>query len=117
MSASGRQEEKDTTLEGDATAQNGAVEIDERRLKMERLRAEGVDPYPHGSIKGRTLIKDVLAAHDPSQLAPGEHRELPYHVAGRLTSRRVHGKTAFMDLRDLSGSIQIVVREDSLGEQ
>src|SRR5689334_6865598 len=89
------------------------VERDERRAKMERLRAEGIDPYPHGSwMERRTLIKDVIAAHDPSQLEAGEHASLHYLVAGRLISRRGHGKTAFLDLRDLSGSIQIVVRED-----
>src|SRR5205823_8575192 len=95
-----------------------AVERDERRAKMERLRAEGIDPYPHGSwMERRTLIKDVLAAHDPSELGAGEHPEIRYQVAGRLISRRGHGKTAFLDLRDLSGSIQIVVRADSIGRE
>jgi lysyl-tRNA synthetase class 2 len=58
----------------------------------------------------------VLAAHDPSKLEPGEHRDMPYHLAGRLTSRRGHGKTSFLDLRDLSGSIQLVARQDALGK-
>src|SRR3982074_2517468 len=71
----------------DAAAQDGAaagavtaaeeaaesvIERDERRAKMERLRAEGIDPYPHGSwLKDRTLIKDVIEAHDPSALEAG----------------------------------------------
>src|SRR2546421_1339734 len=92
------------------------VERDERRAKMERLRAEGIDPYPHGSwVERRTLIKDVLAAHDPSELGAGEHPEIRYLVAGRLIARRGHGKTSFLDLRDLSGSIQIVVRAEAIG--
>ena len=93
------------------------VEIDERRAKMERLRAEGIDPYPHVRLPDRTPVARVLASHDPAQLSQGEHRELPYHLAGRLTSRRGHGKTAFLDLRDLSGTIQIVARVDVLGEE
>src|SRR5438105_162068 len=80
------------------------VEIDERRAKMERLRAEGIDPYPHVRLPDRTPVARVLASHDPAQLSQGEHRELPYHLAGRLTSRRRHGKTAFLDLRDLFGT-------------
>ena len=57
-------------------ADNGAVEFDERRAKMERLRAEGVDPYPPVSLWAeRTRIADVLAAHDPSALEHGEHPE------------------------------------------
>ena len=100
-----------------APEQDGLVEFDERRAKVERLRAEGVDPYPPVSIPDRTSVADVLAAHDPSALAHGEHRELRYHVAGRLISRRGHGKTAFLDLRDLSGTIQLVMRVDSLGQR
>jgi lysyl-tRNA synthetase, class II len=103
----------------DITApRDGVVEFDERRAKMERLRAEGIDPYPHVSLLAdRTPIADVLAAHDPSELGAGEHRELRHHVAGRLISRRGHGKTSFLDLRDLSGQIQLVVREDALGSE
>jgi lysyl-tRNA synthetase class 2 len=84
---------------------------------MERLRAEGVDPYPPVSMPDRTLIAEVLAAHDPADLDEGEHPELRYHVAGRLISRRGHPKTSFLDLRDLSGLLQIVVRLDALGEE
>ena len=97
--------------------QDTVIETHERRAKMERLRAEGIDPYPHVSLHDRTLIADVIAAHDPAALAKGEHPELQYHLAGRLISRRGHGKTAFLDLRDLSGSIQIVLRADKLGQE
>src|SRR5664279_4997975 len=100
-----------------APAEDGIVEFDERRNKMERLRAEGIEPYPAVSLWGtRTRIADLLAAHDAGELDAGEHPELSYHVAGRLISRRGHGKTAFLDLRDLSGSIQVVVRVDALGQ-
>ncbi len=93
------------------------VEFDERRAKMERLRAEGIDPYPPVTLWAtRTLIKDVVAAHDPASLTPGEHPEYGYQIAGRMISRRGHGKTAFLDIRDLSGSIQAVVRVDALGQ-
>ncbi len=115
MAVQDQQEEQDE--EGASTPADGVVQIDERRAKMERLRNEGVDPYPPVSIPDRTLIADVLAAHDPATLQAGEHPELSYHVAGRLISRRGHGKTSFLDLRDLSGSIQIVVRHDDLGEE
>ncbi len=103
--------------DGIAAREDGVVEIDERRAKMERLRAEGIDPYPPVSLPDRTAIADVLAAHDPAQLTQGEHPELRYLLAGRVISRRGHGKTSFLDLRDLSGQVQIVVRYDTLGEE
>ncbi len=96
--------------------EDGQVEFDERRAKLERLRAEGVDPYPPTTIPDRDAIADVLAVHDPGELEAGDHPELRHHIAGRLISRRVHGKTAFLDVRDVSGTIQVVVRVDALGQ-
>ena len=38
---------------------DGVVEFDERRAKMERLRAEGIDPYPPVTLwETRTRIAD-----------------------------------------------------------
>jgi lysyl-tRNA synthetase class 2 len=92
--------------------------VDERRTKMERLRAEGIEPYPPITLwETRTRIVEVLTAHNPASLEHGEHPELAYCVAGRIISRRGHGKTSFLDLRDLSGQIQVVVQADSIGEQ
>jgi len=116
MSASKQQE---TEPEPDAEqGPEGIVEFDERRAKMERMRAEGIDPYPPVTLwQTRTRIADVLAAHDPAVLGTGEHDELRYIVAGRLISRRGHGKTAFLDLRDLSGTIQVVLRVEAIGQE
>src|ERR1700728_126220 len=109
---------QDQEEEQQQTSQDGAAEIDERRAKMERLKAEGIDPYPPVTLWAtRTRIADVLAAHDPQALEAGEHPELSYQIAGRLISRRGHGKTAFLDVRDLSGQIQVIVRVDALGQE
>jgi lysyl-tRNA synthetase class 2 len=89
----------------------------ERLAKAQRLRAAGIDPFPHIVHDERTLAADVLAAHDPSQLSQGEHPQFAYRLAGRLTARRGHGKTTFMDMRDSSGTIQLFAKEDSLGEE
>ncbi|HEX8958823.1 MAG TPA: OB-fold nucleic acid binding domain-containing protein, partial [Solirubrobacterales bacterium] len=97
-----------------AAPPSGSTEA-ERRAKLERLRAEGVDPFPR-SFPGRTKIAAVHAAHDPAALGPGDHAEHSYRVAGRMTGQRVHGKTMFLDVRDLSGTIQAYARADRLGE-
>jgi lysyl-tRNA synthetase class 2 len=88
----------------------------ERRAKAERLREEGVDPFPR-SFPGRARIEEILDAHDPEQLGEGEHSEHSYRIAGRVTGKRGHGKTAFFDIRDVSGTIQAYARVDSLGEE
>ncbi|HEX9481470.1 MAG TPA: OB-fold nucleic acid binding domain-containing protein, partial [Solirubrobacteraceae bacterium] len=105
----------DVSSDGDAAA---VVEFDERRAKMERLRAEGVDPYPPVTLwNTRTRIAEIAEAHEAGGLEHGPHPELHYVIAGRLISRRGHGKTAFLDLRDLSGQVQVVLRVDSLGQE
>jgi lysyl-tRNA synthetase class 2 len=88
----------------------------ERRAKAERLRAAGIDPFPR-SFPDRTRIEAIHDAHDPEQLGAGDHGEFSYRIAGRLTGQRIHGKTMFFDVRDLSGSIQAYARADALGEE
>jgi lysyl-tRNA synthetase class 2 len=100
--------------------QDGAAEgsADERRAKLQRLRERGVEPFPHISTRvPRTWIADIQAAHDPADLAAGEHEGLSYRVAGRLIARRGHAKTTFFDVRDQSGSLQVVARQEAMGEE
>ncbi|HEY2715107.1 MAG TPA: lysine--tRNA ligase [Solirubrobacterales bacterium] len=94
-----------------------AVSTYESRLaKLAKLRAEGIDPYPH-SFEGRDHIGDILAAHDPAELGEGHHEQFSYRVMGRVTGERGHGKTAFLDVRDITGTIQVYARRDDLGEE
>ncbi|MGH2917552.1 MAG: lysine--tRNA ligase [Solirubrobacteraceae bacterium] len=85
-----------------------------RREKLERLRADGIDPFPH-EFAGVEPIADVLAAHE--SLADGEETDVRHRVAGRLAARRGQGKMAFLDLVDRSGRLQLQARIDVLGEE
>jgi lysyl-tRNA synthetase class 2 len=86
----------------------------ERLEKVDRLRNEGVEPYAR-SFEGRTSLGVVAEAHaglEPDQKAEDTH----YRVAGRVMSRRVHGKAAFLTLRDGWDDLQIYANIDTLGE-
>jgi lysyl-tRNA synthetase class 2 len=85
-----------------------------RRDKLERLRAGGVEPFPH-AYPGVEPIAAVRAAH--ADLQPGEETEARHRVAGRLAARRGQGKMAFLDLVDRSGRIQLQARADVLGAE
>jgi lysyl-tRNA synthetase, class II len=86
----------------------------ERRAKVARWRAEGKEPYPW-SFPDRVPTERVREACQA--LSPGgEAPTRPLRVAGRLRAIREHGKTAFIDLEDLAGSLQLLVRSDDLGE-
>ncbi len=83
-----------------------------RRRKLEALRADGIDPFPH-EFDGVEPIAAVRAAH--TGLSPGDETEVRHRVAGRLAARRGQGKMAFLDLVDRSGRIQLQARVDELG--
>ena len=84
--------------------------IRDRRKKLERLRAAGVNPYSrgfkptHSTAAARTLLGD------------GERTE-PVALAGRLMVKRLMGGSAFADLQDQAGRIQLFASRDILGER
>ncbi len=86
----------------------------DRREKLERLRAAGIDPFPH-EFEEREEIAEVRAAHEG--LAAGIETDSRHRVAGRIVARRGHGKAAFLDLRDGSGQLQLHATADKLGEE
>lgn len=104
--------------EGPSTgADTGESTEDVRRRKLERLRAEGVEPFPREGFPDRSRIATILGAHDPAELGEGEHSAFGYRIAGRVVGQRGHGKTAFLDVRDLTGTIQAYARRDALGDE
>ena len=83
----------------------------DRREKLERLQAAGVEPYVAHFHRTHT------AAEALSLLGPEPEAEAgPVTVAGRLMVKRVTGGMAFARLRDGSGDIQLVAQRDVLGE-
>jgi lysyl-tRNA synthetase class 2 len=86
-----------------------------RRAKLERLRADGVDPFPH-SFEGAVPVARVRTENEEG-LDAGAETDHAYRVAGRLAARRGQGGAAFLDLVDRSGRIQLHGRVDVLGEE
>ena len=86
---------------------------DDRRAKLEGLREQGIDPFPH-AFPDRTEIAAVREHHDA--IEPGVETDERVRVAGRITARRGHGKASFIDLRDGTAQIQVQARVDELGD-
>ncbi len=85
-----------------------------RRRKLDEARAAGIDPFPH-TFEGVTPIAEARAGHD--DLEPGGETDHRVRVAGRVAARRGQGKAAFLDLVDRSGRIQLLGRQNVLGEE
>jgi lysyl-tRNA synthetase class 2 len=85
-----------------------------RREKLDRLRAEGVDPYPVGYPRTAT-IAEVIAAHPdlPVDVATGDI----VGIAGRVLLSRTGGKLCFATLRDGTGDLQVMLSLDKVGEE
>jgi lysyl-tRNA synthetase class 2 len=85
-----------------------------RRRKLEALREEGIEPFPH-AYPG---VQPIAAAKSPYEDLPdGEETEDRVRVAGRLAARRGQGRAAFLDLADRTGRLQLHARVDVLGEE
>lgn len=98
------------------------TELEQLRVeKLERLRASGVEAYPR-RVKRTHTIAEALAALEAAEAA-GEDAEAageatpPVAVTGRLRSMRVMGKVTFAHIEDGSGSIQLFVRIQDVGEE
>jgi lysyl-tRNA synthetase class 2 len=82
-----------------------------RRQKLDALVGRGVPPYAyrfdvtHGSAEIHDRHAELEAAEETVR------------CAGRLMTKRGHGKAAFAHLKDKDGLLQIYVREDVLGAE
>jgi lysyl-tRNA synthetase, class II len=84
-----------------------------RREKLDRLRAEGVDPYPVTFPRTATTaqVREKYAGLEPGA-ATGDR----VGVTGRVMLSRTGGKLCFATIRDGSGDLQIMLSLDKLGE-
>ena len=86
--------------------------LERQRLeKLEWLREQGVDPYPH-RVERTHSIAEAIAAYQSA----GEGTEVQVAVAGRLKGIRVMGKSSFAHIEDGSGKVQLFIRVNELGD-
>ena len=93
-------------------ADRGEEIIQQRLLKIQRIRTRGIDPYPHRYHRTHT-------AQEAAALFEGQGKsDSPVvRVAGRIVGSRPMGRATFLDLRDGSGKIQVYLRGDLLGQE
>ncbi len=84
-------------------------ELKQVRLdKLEELRELAIDPFGSRFERNSSAqqIQDNFDAMDGQRVK----------IAGRIMSKRRHGKAGFANLADLSGDIQLYFRKDDVGE-
>jgi lysyl-tRNA synthetase, class II len=88
--------------------------IDELRKvriqKLEQLKAQGIDPYPVDSHRTHNIGDGLKNFDGLSQ------KQTEVVFDGRIKSIRTHGKLAFFDLEDETGRIQLLMKDEDMGE-
>ncbi len=88
----------------------------QRLAKLDRLRERGMDPYPARARRSHTTAQ-VTAMVEAMSEASEEAASGPLDVAGRVVARRDMGKATFFDLQDGSGRIQVLLRQNQIGDE
>lgn len=85
-----------------------------RRNKLDEFKAAGVNPYPYKYERTASAL-EVLQKYESLK----EHEESPeiVSIAGRVMTKRGHGKASFATIQDQSGKIQIYSRQDVIGDE
>ena len=81
-----------------------------RREKLDKLRAEGKDPFQITKFNRTHLSKEIKDNYD-------ELEGKDVTIAGRLMAKRIMGKASFCHIQDSTGKIQSYVSINDLGEE
>ncbi len=81
--------------------------IEQRYKNMDSIKESGIDPFG-GKFTGIQSIGSVK-----NDFSEGKE----CRVAGRIMAMREHGKSAFMDLKDFTGKIQLYMKKDLIGDK
>lgn len=100
---------KDTQKEMSQILEHEPQEYQVRVEKVKKLREIGIDPWPAAQEVPNTSAQVIEEFKEDGQ-------EEQYTIAGRIMTVRLHGKTAFANLQDISGKIQIYLRSDDIGQ-
>ncbi len=90
------------------------TQIDDRRIKLAKLREMGIDPY--GSRFESTTTAATARAR-ATELGPQPGHEWPderCRIAGRIVLLRLFGSLAFLTIRDATGDIQLGLSKKKL---
>ena len=91
--------------------------IAERRGKLSALRGQGVafpNDFRRTDYAGDLQADYADAEHWTGEALDGAARRVA--IAGRIMARRIMGKAAFVQLQDMSGSIQLFLQANTLGD-
>lgn len=76
--------------------------------KVKKLAEQGIESWPAAKTPNAT------AQHLLSSFSENDTKV--YDLVGRVMTKRLHGKAAFVHIQDATGKIQIYIKEDAVGQ-
>ncbi|MGB0174757.1 MAG: lysine--tRNA ligase [Acholeplasmataceae bacterium] len=93
--------------------------LEQRQIRIEKMnhmKDKGVDPFGQAFNRSH-YIKDVIDTYDGFDKETLLEKHVVLSIAGRIMLKRGQGKAGFMHIKDRTGSLQLYVRMDDLGEE
>jgi lysyl-tRNA synthetase class 2 len=85
-----------------------------RREKLDELRGMGISPYIN-RFHINTTMSELVEKYSEKTKEELDEKGTEYITAGRMMSRRKHGKTTFVNIKDASGNVQVFINQTALG--
>jgi len=86
--------------------------IEERRKKLENLKEKGIN-YPN-SFRRSNLAKALIDEYSQFEKDELAKKGISVSIAGRIMLKREMGKASFSTIQDMTGRIQLYLRQDAL---
>ena len=90
--------------------------LEQRREKLQRIRALGFAAYPHKFSYTQT-VGEILSTFTHSTVEQLTEDKPPVRVCGRITAVRGHGKAGFLDITQDGQRLQVYIKKDNIGEE
>ncbi|MDK1081216.1 MAG: lysine--tRNA ligase [Anaerolineae bacterium] len=88
-----------------------------RLEKIDKLRAEGIEPFPARSERTHTSAQIITEFETAEKKASGDNvSEIEATLTGRIRAARPMGKVTFAHIEDSEGSIQLFLRVNDIGQ-
>lgn len=82
-----------------------------RRERLEKMKTQGLDPYPSGSNRTH-MLQEVMSAFEEFL-----SNQTSVVCDGRVRLIRKHGGLTFVQLQDASRTMQLALHKDQIGEE
>ncbi len=88
----------------------------DRLQKLARLQELGIEPFPRRARRTHTTA-EAIAAYEAVEVNGEAAESVEVFVCGRVRRQNIKGRVAFWHIEDGAGRLQLMIRQDNVGEE